>query len=175
MRRNPVLYYPWLYKNLCNFLLQSPVGATSYAFTWQIIHISILGVSSSTISRTKETKNCWCSMKDCVFISGSASLSQSLPHTTIHYLFVRQGKLSWGPIVCLVEFWLCVTVFVAPLLCIQEVSGRLGMQSRIPEESLGSRGPVLPSSPCWAAGGARHEDSRMGGGGGMGANEQKRC
>lgn len=52
-------------------------------------------------------------------------------------------------------------VFVAPLLCIQEVSGRLGMESGIPKESLGSRGPVFPSSPCEAADGARHEDSRM--------------
>lgn len=56
-------------------------------------------------------------MKDCVFISGLASLSQSLPHTTIHYLFVGQGKLSWGPIVCLVEHWLCVEVCLWHLYC----------------------------------------------------------
>lgn len=56
----------------------------------------------------------------------------------------------------------CVSVFVAPLLCIQEVSRRPGVESGIPEESLGSRGPVLPSGPCWAAGEARRGDSRMG-------------
>lgn len=56
----------------------------------------------------------------------------------------------------------CVSVFVAPLLCIQEVSGSAGLESRIPEESLGFRGPVLPSGPCWPAGEARHRDSRMG-------------
>lgn len=52
----------------------------------------------------KRIQKCWCSTEDCVFISGSASL----PHTAVHYLSVGQGKLSWGPIVCLREFWLCV-------------------------------------------------------------------
>lgn len=99
---------PWVYKSLSRSLLQSPLGATVYVFTWQIIRVSSLGVSSETISQTKETEKCWCSMKDGVFISGSASLSQSLPHTAIHYLSVGQGKLSWGPIVFSVEFWLCV-------------------------------------------------------------------
>lgn len=53
LRRDKILLYtipagekPWPYKNLSSFLLQSPLGATSYAFTWQIIHISSLGVSS---------------------------------------------------------------------------------------------------------------------------------
>lgn len=52
-----------------------------------------------------------------------------------------------------------VSVFVAPLLCMQELSMRPGLGSGIPEENLGSRGPVLPCGPYWAAG----EDSRMGG------------
>lgn len=45
------------------------------------------------------------------------------------------------------------------------VSGRAWLQSRIPEDSRGSRGPVLPSVPSWAAGETRHGDSRVGGGG----------
>lgn len=49
-------------------------------------------------------------MEGCVFISSSACLSQSLPHTAIHYLSMGQGKLSWGPIVFLVEFSMCVSV-----------------------------------------------------------------
>lgn len=65
----------------------------------------------------------------------------------------------------------CVSVFVAPLWCTQEVSGSSGLEPQIPEESLGSRGPVLPSGPCWAAGEARHGDSRMGRGGGGGGGQ----
>lgn len=68
--------------------------------------------------------------------------------------------------------YVCLCVLVAPLLCIQEVSGRLRMESWIPEESLGSRGPVLLSSPCWAAGGAMHGDSRMGEGFGIGGGAE---
>lgn len=104
-------------------------------------------------------------------------VSVAKPATHHHPLSFREtGEVILGTYCVLGGvLTVCVTVFVAPLLCMQEVSGRLGMQSRIPEESLGSRGPVLPSSPCWAAGGARHEDSRVGGGGGIGANEQKRC
>lgn len=45
----------------------------------------------------------------------------------------------------------CVSVFLAPLLCIQEVSGETGeMEAQVPEESLGSRGGL--SSPAGPAG-----------------------
>lgn len=87
----------------------------------------------------KRNQKCWCSMKDGVFISGLASLSQSLPHTTIHYLPVGQGKLSWGPIVCLVEFWLFVSVCLWHLYCAyRRCRGVQGW-------SLGSQRKVLAS------------------------------
>lgn len=118
-------------------------------------------------------------MKDGVFTRGLASLSQSLQHTTIHYLSTGQGKLSWGTY-CVLDGVLtaCVSVFVGALLCMQEVSMCPGQESWIPEEGPGSMGPVLPSGPYWAAGEARRGDSSIGGGGGGGgmeANEQRRC
>lgn len=59
-------------------------------------------------------------------------------------------------------FNVCVSVFLALLLCIQEVSGRLGKVSWSQRKVSAPGGSVIPSGPCWAAGGARHGDSRMG-------------
>lgn len=81
-------------------------------------------------------------------------------HTPLSVIFPWDRGSYLGDLLC--AWWSFDCVFVAPPLCIQEVSGRPGLESRIPEESLGSRGPVLPSGPCWAAREASHEDSRMG-------------
>lgn len=96
----------------------------------------------------RDQKKCRCSTEDCVFISGSASL----PHTAIHYLSVGQGKSSWGPIVCLLGvLTVCVSVFLAPLLCIQEVSGEPGDGDPGPRGKPRLQGgSVFSCGPCWA-------------------------
>lgn len=114
----------------------------------------------------KRIKKCWCSAEDCVFVSASASL----PHTAVHYLSVGQGKLSWGPIVCLREFWLCV--FGTSTVHTGGVGGRLRMETQVPEESLGSGGGcLLMEALLGLLEGATHADSRTGRWG----QSRKRC
>lgn len=122
-----------------------------------------LGASSKTIPGTKETKKCWCSMKDGVFISGSTSLSQSLPHNTIHYLSLGQGKLSWGPIVCLVEFWLCLIELVTLVLCLGMGVGETKAAALDPRGKLWLQGGLsFPLPHPGLPGEIRRGDSRMG-------------
>lgn len=122
-----------------------------------------LGASSKTIPGTKEAKKCWCSMKDGVFISGSTSLSQSLPHNTIHYLSLGQGKLSWGPIVCLVEFWLCLIELVTLVLCLGMGVGETKAAALDPRGKLWLQGGLsFPLPHPGLPGEIRRGDSRMG-------------
>lgn len=117
----------------------------------------------------RDPKKCWCSTGDCVFISGSASL----PHTAIHYLSVGQGKSSWGPIVCLREFWLCVSVCFWHLYCAyRRCRGRPGRWRPRSQRKASAPGGVclLLRALLGLLEGATHADSRRGGGA-----EQKRC